>query len=369
MSLAGGFAEGDCVVSKIAFEHANGALAVGDVGTVNGPCNTLCPDASERVNCSFPNDSNINVHLIELRHAPFAGGFAKGDCVVSQIASNHANGALAVGDVGTVNGPCKNLCCPDATERVNCSFPNNSNIDVYLIELRHAPLAGGFAKGNHVVSKIAFEHANGTLAVGDVGTVNGPCKDLSCPDAYERVNCSFENCFNVDVHLIELRYCTSLIELRHAPLERTKVALLMLQVATDIDSLDAALQTAEGMASVGCELAAEMTLARERLERWKIAARAEAKARTIDEFDAHIEQIQLQAATPARVVPSTAGPSSQSADDGTLCVVCIDSERTHAFVPCGHNVCCGDCCTEIMAGTKECPVCRATCLMAVHIYR
>jgi hypothetical protein len=151
--------------------------------------------------------------------------------------------------------------------------------------------------------------------------------------------------------------------------ERTKAALLMLQVATDIDSLSGALQTAEGMVSVACELAAEMMLARERLERWKIAARAEAKARTIDEFDAHLEQIQLQAATPAREEPSTAGPSSQSADDGTLCVVCIDSDRTHVFVPCGHNVCCGDCCAEIMAGTKECPVCRATCLMAVHIYR
>jgi hypothetical protein len=151
--------------------------------------------------------------------------------------------------------------------------------------------------------------------------------------------------------------------------ERTKAALLMLQVATDIDSLSAALQTAEGMVSVACELAAEMMLARERLERWKIAARAEANARTIDEFDAHLEQIQLHAATPAREEPSMAGPSSQSADDGTLCVVCIDSDRTHAFLPCGHNVCCGDCCAEIMAGTKECPVCRATCLIAGRIYR
>ena len=46
---------------------------------------------------------------------------------------------------------------------------------------------------------------------------------------------------------------------------------------------------------MGCGLAAEMMLARERLrvERWKIAVRAEAKARTIDEFNTHFEQIQL----------------------------------------------------------------------------
>jgi hypothetical protein len=40
-------------------------------------------------------------------------------------------------------------------------------------------------------------------------------------------------------------------------------------------------------------------------------------------------------------------------DDETLCVVCIDAERTHVFIPCGHRCVCPDC-----ADLPRCPMCR-----------
>ena len=161
--VAGGFAEGDhesvvtsgywatkgiCVESMIAHTDANGTLAVGDVGTVNGPCSfASILDASGRVNCSFPLYSSINVHVDCLQPAPIAGNFAKGDRVESMIARTDANGTLAVGDVGMVNGPCSFASTPDASGRVNCSFPHFSSINVHVDCLRHAPIAGGLCEG------------------------------------------------------------------------------------------------------------------------------------------------------------------------------------------------------------------------------
>jgi len=44
-------------------------------------------------------------------------------------------------------------------------------------------------------------------------------------------------------------------------------------------------------------------------------------------------------------------------DDLSICVVCMDSKRDVAFVPCGHVACCGHC-ADLVKG--KCPVCRAT---------
>jgi hypothetical protein len=40
------------------------------------------------------------------------------------------------------------------------------------------------------------------------------------------------------------------------------------------------------------------------------------------------------------------------------CVVCFESIRTTAFVPCGHRCVCRCCATKTMSGDKLCPLCR-----------
>ena len=49
-----------------------------------------------------------------------------------------------------------------------------------------------------------------------------------------------------------------------------------------------------------------------------------------------------------------------------MCDVCFDAEKTHVFVPCGHQCTCEACATHIMADTALCPVCREK---AVHVMR
>ena len=63
---------------------------------------------------------------------------------------------------------------------------------------------------------------------------------------------------------------------------------------------------------------------------------------------------------------------AEATDDAhdTTCVVCMDSRRTHTFVPCGHVVVCQNCADAIMAGegAKECPVCSTKATMVMKIY-
>jgi hypothetical protein len=52
-----------------------------------------------------------------------------------------------------------------------------------------------------------------------------------------------------------------------------------------------------------------------------------------------------------------------------LCVVCLDREATHAFIPCGHQCVCGADGEAVMRQpAKSCPVCRVRSECLVHIY-
>lgn len=44
----------------------------------------------------------------------------------------------------------------------------------------------------------------------------------------------------------------------------------------------------------------------------------------------------------------------QQLRESHLCKICMERERTHAFFPCGHTICCGVCASTV----KLCPVCR-----------
>lgn len=63
------------------------------------------------------------------------------------------------------------------------------------------------------------------------------------------------------------------------------------------------------------------------------------------------------------------GHAEEPAEPTRLCVVCLDREATHAFIPCGHQCVCGADGEAIMRQpTKTCPVCRVVSECIVHIY-
>jgi len=51
-------------------------------------------------------------------------------------------------------------------------------------------------------------------------------------------------------------------------------------------------------------------------------------------------------------------------EEEDLCVICLDEDRTHAFIPCGHRVVCGDC-----RGIVDiCPVCRVAISGSLRVF-
>lgn len=72
-------------------------------------------------------------------------------------------------------------------------------------------------------------------------------------------------------------------------------------------------------------------------------ARAEALAAELAAMKHRLEsaQAEAEAAKMRTAAPPTA--SSSSADDTNMCVVCLESERTHALIPCGHRCLCSKC--------------------------
>merc|ERR1711937_139475 len=107
---------------------------------------------------------------------PLAGDFFKGDAVVSLIEhQNSGKEKVHEGDVGTVRGPCSDAALTDKSERVLVDF-GEAKGRVNMLAATHIrgqqPLAGGFFKGDAVVSLIEH-HNSGKEKVheGDVGTV------------------------------------------------------------------------------------------------------------------------------------------------------------------------------------------------------
>eukprot|EP00759_Apiculatamorpha_spiralis_P011860 PhF_6_TR19033/c0_g2_i1/m.27950 len=56
-------------------------------------------------------------------------------------------------------------------------------------------------------------------------------------------------------------------------------------------------------------------------------------------------------------------------DADTMCVICEASDRTHAFFPCGHMVCCSECTLKVFESSKFCCLCRAPVKHTLRIFR
>ena len=63
--------------------------------------------------------------------------------------------------------------------------------------------------------------------------------------------------------------------------------------------------------------------------------------------------------------------SAQLGDDNS-CVVCLDGEKTHILVPCGHQCVCAPCGERLAAqtgGGARYPVCRRGIQMAMQVFK
>eukprot|EP01083_Nonionella_stella_P055009 145203_1 len=54
-------------------------------------------------------------------------------------------------------------------------------------------------------------------------------------------------------------------------------------------------------------------------------------------------------------------------DDSKLCIVCLDGERNHVLIPCGHICVCNQCKDEYLKDA-ECPLCRTKVKMVVKTF-
>ena len=63
------------------------------------------------------------------------------------------------------------------------------------------------------------------------------------------------------------------------------------------------------------------------------------------------------------------GGGESKVDSEGECVVCMEGENTHIFVPCGHKCVCEGCAVLIMeSGAAQCPTCRGEAERVMRIY-
>jgi len=113
--LAGGYRMGDRVTTRVVC----GKVAVGEAGTVIGPCSSQVDDKATRVCVEFDGGKGrLNyIASTELRLTRLAGGYRRGDRVTAGLNMY----PVAVGDAGTVIGPCTAECA-DQANRVCVEF-------------------------------------------------------------------------------------------------------------------------------------------------------------------------------------------------------------------------------------------------------
>ena len=122
---------------------------------------------------------------------------------------------------------------------------------------------------------------------------------------------------------------------------RSETLAALVAVATDM--VEQARAAEAERARVAAEAAAAEAAERLRLEQELAALTLRAQSDAL-----RMQQVQAQLGVPP------AAPAEE-----TLCVVCFDAPKDHAFVPCGHVCVCGACAEQLTkTRTPTCPVCR-----------
>ena len=71
---------------------------------------------------------------------------------------------------------------------------------------------------------------------------------------------------------------------------------------------------------------------------------------------------------------NTTHNSNSNSNSLGRCIICMDSHRTHAYVPCGHLCVCQSCAEKTMKTTRDdrkccrCPICKQNVQQIMRIY-
>ena len=217
LQLPGGWSIGDSVVSTVSHSARTGSITAGDVGAVLGPSSDTSSDHLEtKVRVEFASVSlvSFNMHATALlvkadsslgafyRSGKLPGGLSVGDKVASTVSHLCSTGSIAPGDIGTVRGPCSNASLEEPQEKVRVEFEDffiNMFATTQIVKAdsslgafyRSGKLPGGWSVGDKVASTVSPTLRTGSLSVGDIGTVQGPCSDASLGDPETKVLVAF----------------------------------------------------------------------------------------------------------------------------------------------------------------------------------
>lgn len=93
-------------------------------------------------------------------------------------------------------------------------------------------------------------------------------------------------------------------------------------------------------------------------------ARRRDRQREVDARAPNVEAEQEEALATSR----EEAPSHETLDE-QFCVICLERERTHALIPCGHRCLCAQCCERLeAAASANCPLCTAPVMQGLRIY-
>ena len=69
-------------------------------------------------------------------------------------------------------------------------------------------------------------------------------------------------------------------------------------------------------------------------------------------------------------VPLVSSNSSMnSSPKDVSCIICLQSQRDYAFVPCGHLCICKDCAISVANLDDRCPICRSNATHVMRIFK
>jgi hypothetical protein len=105
----------------------------------------------------------------------------------------------------------------------------------------------------------------------------------------------------------------------------------------------------------------------------KEAAPSRPRKRNYRQRQKHKERQQLEAieakqlTTQLTITDAPPPLSEPNPEDELLCSICMEGEKTHACLPCGHRCLCASC-AEPSLKLETCPICRVPVLMRARIY-
>ena len=93
-------------------------------------------------------------------------------------------------------------------------------------------------------------------------------------------------------------------------------------------------------------------------------AQAAEHAAQVAERDAQAADLRARIAA----LEASAAKSTNEWEDRLHCVLCMYEVRSHALSPCGHLCMCEGCANDVMAKSKQCPICCQEAVTHFRVY-